>query len=95
MPTVTLPNKGDLVTLKGIEAKPAALSGMQMKFGATIFEITGHVAHVRGNHLTDPTSVGVWLTADASLKMSPEFDPHWCSKCGRNEVGPFDYRYLV
>lgn len=95
MPTITLPNKDDLVTFNGIETRPVGLSGMQMKFGGTFFEITGRVAHVRGDHLTEPKSVGIWLVVNDDLKMNPKFDAHWCDKCGRNEVGPIDFRYMV
>jgi hypothetical protein len=90
------PNKGDSVTFKWFQTKLPldSLSGMQMKVTGDFVEVSGHVAHVRGDSPTDPEQVGVWLRADASLKASHSFDRMMCPKCGQEEIGPIDFVYL-
>lgn len=94
---VTIPNKGDLVAFSWLEAKPLgsySLAGAQMKIAASKGEIRGRVAHVRGDHPTEPTLVGVWLDAGEGFYSDRPMKTEHCEKCNRLEVGPFDIRYL-
>jgi hypothetical protein len=93
----TLPNKGDLVAFKWFQTKLplASLAGMQPKVTGDFIEVSGHVAHVRGDHPSEPTQVGIWLRADDALKGAEGIDRVLCPKCGREEIGPMDLAYVV
>lgn len=56
--------KGDRVTAEWMETKPVALAGVQMKLGGTLKTVTGTVTHIRGDHPTNPTSIGVCIKDD-------------------------------
>ncbi len=72
-----------------------SLAGAQMKVSAQHVELTGTIAHVRGDHPTAPTNIGVWIAPDdASGRMDNlfvglEVQPKFCFACNRYEVGPF------
>lgn len=64
--------KGMLVRAEWLEALPVgnvSLSGVQMKTGATMKIVVGVVTHIRGNHPTMPTSVGVWIRTDEAEEV--------------------------
>lgn len=62
--------KGDHVTAEWMETKPVALAGVQMKLGGTLKTVTGIVTHIRGDHPTNPTSIGVCIKDDQNTE-------HW------------------
>lgn len=65
METVTVHiSKGDRIAYRFFKANIVSLAGAQMKTGATLFEGTGTVTHIYGNHPTKPTVV--------TLKVQPD-----------------------
>jgi hypothetical protein len=62
--------KGDRVTAEWLETEPVALAGVQMKLGGTTKTVTGVVTHIRGDHPTEPTSIGIAILDD-------EGKEHW------------------
>ena len=64
---MTTIRKGDTIRARWIDAKPCCLTGQQMKLGATIVNVEGVVRHVRGNHLTEPTEIRLYIDADHEL----------------------------
>jgi len=72
--------KGTKVTARWLQAKLVALSGMQMKTGATEHVVTGVCRHFRGNDPVNPTEVKVFI--DPEGDVSPDLKrvrPHGCS----------------
>jgi len=64
--------KGMRVRAEWLEAQPVgavSLAGVQTKVGATLRVVEGVVTHIRGNHPTAPTSVGVWIKTDAGEEV--------------------------
>lgn len=65
-------NKGDRVRARWFVAQtepPVALAGVQMKFQANEREVVGVITHIRGDHPTNPTSIGVWIQPDEGLEI--------------------------
>jgi len=61
-------------------------------------DVKGVVAHIRGDHPTNPTVVGVWLKDDERLQTNGTIGSDLrvtCEKCGKPEVGPLDVKYLT
>lgn len=59
--------KGMRVRAEWLDAAPLgsfSLAGVQPKVSATAHTVEGVVTHIRGDHPTDPTSVGVWIQPD-------------------------------
>lgn len=90
--------KGMRVHVKALVAQKLgtySLAGAQMKVAAREVEFTGRVAHVRGDHPTDPKEVGVWFIPEDPDVTFPlfaglEIQPTACAQCsGFIEVGPF------
>lgn len=64
--------KGMRVRAEWLEAQPVgavSLAGVQTKVGASLKAVEGVVTHIRGNHPTAPTSIGVWLKTDAGEEV--------------------------
>lgn len=56
------------VRAEWFEAKPdgsVSLAGVQRKVSALLKTVEGRITHIRGNHPTAPTSIGVWIQPDA------------------------------
>lgn len=55
--------KGSRIRAQWFQAvdPPASLAGMQLKFGATKFDVVGIVRHVRGDHPTAPTQIRFYI----------------------------------
>lgn len=56
--------KGMRVRAEWFEAQPVALAGVQMKLGAISRKVEGEVAHVWGDHPTEPTKVTIAIQPD-------------------------------
>jgi len=70
---------------------PSALAGAQLKFGAKQQEFVGIVRHVRGDHPTQPTTVGFWVEPEENAEALGAVK---CEKCGAMEIGPVDSKHL-
>ncbi len=90
--------KGMRVLIRAIVAQKMgtySLAGVQMKLAAREVELTGRIAHVRGDHPTAPTSIGVWIEPDDATAETIahfeklEIEAAVCKKCNRLEIGPF------
>ena len=79
--------RGDKVTARWFyRPRLVGLAGTQMKVSAREVTVTGTVAHVRGNHLTEPTMVALFVTLDHELPEGmEEFHVPDCS-CGTTHV---------
>lgn len=80
---------GDTIRAKWFKASPLgsfSLAGNFMKFNATSHDVSGTVRHIRGDHPTEPTIIGVWIEHDSG---------DLCQKCGVKEVGPINPKYIV
>lgn len=67
-PMNTYVTKGSRVAVGFFQADPIgskSIAGCMVKTTATRIAFTGTVAHVRGDHPTDPTKVVVFVTPDA------------------------------
>ena len=79
--------KGSRIRAEWFKAKmdpPACLAGMQLKFGATRFEVVGVVKHVRGDHPTNPTVIRFYVDPDHTWD-GPTVTPEGCT-CGHPHV---------
>lgn len=59
--------RGMRIVAELFEARPpgsASLAGMQTKTAATMRIVSGVVTHIRGDHPTRQTSVGVWIETE-------------------------------
>jgi len=72
-----------------------SLAGVAAKVQAKEVDLTGRIAHVRGNRPTveESTSIVVWIVPD-DLSQCEQFNglairALHCEKCDRIEVGPF------
>ncbi len=86
MDTIVI-TKGSRIRAQWMKAKmnpPSCLAGMQMKFGATSYDVTGVVRHVRGNHPTNPTVVRFFIDPDGDWD-GPTDRPDGCT-CDREHV---------
>lgn len=97
--TTTFLTKGLRVHVKTLVAyKPGtySLAGAQAKVQAREVELTGKVAHVRGNARTveESTDIGVWIEPDEDASVDHveglQVEAKFCFKCGRYEIGPFN-----
>ncbi len=64
--------KGMRVRAEWLEGQPVdrvALPSVQTKIGAAMRQMEGVIAHLRGDHPTHPTSIGVWLTTDSGEEI--------------------------
>jgi hypothetical protein len=79
--------KGMRIRARWFDATRASLAGMQAKVGARLIEVQGVVRHVRGDHPTAPTTVGVFVeTEDGRGEV--------CDACGVRKVA-VDLRHVV
>lgn len=70
-PSLTL-RKGMRVRAEWYEGQPVdriSLPGVQMKIGAVMRQVEGVITHLRGDHPTNPTTTGVWLTTDSGEEI--------------------------
>lgn len=76
-----LVRKGDSVHVCWLDCRPAALSGMQLKMGATLNEFSGVVKHVRGDDPENPTQVRLFVdpNLDANVDHLPRVRPPGCT----------------
>ena len=59
--------KGDRIRAEWMEARPIgewSLAGVQPKLNAVHRVVEGVITHIRGDHPTNPTSIGVWVKTD-------------------------------
>lgn len=79
-------NKGDRVRAQWYQAQTSgfSLAGMQLKFLASARVLVGRVAHVRGNHPTQPTEIRVYLDPEEPYD-GPMVTLEGCT-CGRQHV---------
>jgi hypothetical protein len=63
---------------------PSSLAGMQLKFGASRFEVQGVVRHVRGDAPVNPTVVRFYVDPEGPW-TGPTTRPPGCS-CEREHV---------
>lgn len=69
--------KGDTIRAEWFEPYIAGIAGVQSKTTAHLMTISGEVRHVRGNHPTQPTAIGLFVRAESGK---------WCERCGCYEV---------
>jgi hypothetical protein len=74
-------SKGMRVRAEWIDTKLVALAGVQMKAEGTRRFVEGVVTHVRGDHPTNPTKIGIWVQPDEGDEVV--VNPEWI-------VGVFD-----
>lgn len=77
--------KGTRVHVDMYRTNKAALSGSQMKFGATRHQFEGTIRHIRGDHPTEPKRIAFWVEPDSDAE---KHGAQMCEKCGVLEVGP-------
>jgi hypothetical protein len=69
---VTELRKGARVRAEWLEASPPggwSLAGVQRKLPATRRVVEGVVTRIRGDHPTEPSSVGVWIMQDDGAEV--------------------------
>lgn len=55
---------------KAVPPGTVALAGIQVKTQATLSIVEGEVTSIKGNHPTNPTSVGVWIKTDEGYQIT-------------------------
>lgn len=91
--------KGMRVHVKGfVQHQPGtySLAGVQPKVQVSEVELTGTIAHVRGDAPTaeECKTIGIWLVPD-DPEVAKGFErltakAERCEKCDRIEIGPFN-----
>jgi len=71
---------------------PSSLAGMQVKFGATRFEVVGVVRHVRGDDPVNPKTIRFYVDPDHEW-AGPTTNPPGCT-CGHPHVA-IDPKHVV
>lgn len=78
--------KGDHITARWFGGvAPVALAGMQLKFQATQFVVSGVIKHVRGDHPTSPTQIRLYIDPEDDDSGAPRTRPPGCT-CEKDHV---------
>lgn len=75
--------KGTRIRAEWMQAQtnpPASLAGMQMKFGATLHQVTGTVRHLYGDDPVNPSKAVFYVQPDEGEEGK------MCETCGVREV---------
>jgi hypothetical protein len=75
--------KGMRISAMWMDAKPVALAGVQMKFGATQRSVTGKITHIYGDHPTRPTKYTI-VVAPEDGGPEVEIHPTWICEIERD-----------
>ena len=79
--------KGDRITAQWFnKTRLVGLAGMQMKASMREVTVSGIVAHIRGNHPTEPTISAFFVTLDHELPEGMEELPDTICSCGVSHV---------
>lgn len=97
MSHITLPDgrllgTGDRIRVRGFIAAPEgtySLAGMQPKLAGNLYDVTGEVMHLRGNHPIEPTSIGIFFKD--TIQYGAMSTPLTKNECQSKHVGQQEY----
>lgn len=73
--------RGTKIRAQWLDCEAVALTGMQMKMGATLINVEGVVRHIRGSDPSNPTMENSRFYVECEPKRGS-----FCTKCGVWEI---------